>query len=54
MPYPLSGKVEARIQVYLTQSVYSVVLQKSTPAQIRQLILYISKSKQYVANFVGD
>ena len=25
---------------YLTESVYNVVLQKSTPARIRQLILY--------------
>jgi hypothetical protein len=27
---------------YLTENVYQVVLQKSFPAQIRQLILYIS------------
>ena len=29
-------------QAYLTDSVYKVVLQKSTPPQIRQLIRYIS------------
>ena len=38
---------------YLTESVYQVVLQKSIPAQIRQLILYISNSKGYVDGFVG-
>ena len=32
--------------VYHTESVYKVVLQKSIPAQIRQLILYISNSRQ--------
>jgi len=30
---------------YLTPSVFKVVLQKSIPTQIRQLILYISNSK---------
>ena len=29
-----------RAEAYLTESVYEVVLQKSIPAQIRQLILY--------------
>ena len=29
-------------QVYLTQSVYKLVLQKSIPAQIRQLFLHLS------------
>ena len=33
------------IKYYLTESVYNVVLQKSTPAQIRQLIHYISNGK---------
>jgi len=31
---------------YLTESVYKVVLQKSSPAQVRQLILYISNDKE--------
>jgi len=30
---------------YLTVSVYKVVLQKSFPAKIRQLLLYISNNK---------
>jgi len=30
---------------YLTESVYQVVLPKSIPAQIRQLIVHISKNK---------
>jgi len=41
-------------KVYLTQSVFEVVLQKSIPTQICQLILYISKSKGYVDGFVGQ
>ena len=32
-------------QTYLTQSVFKVVLQKSIPTQIRQLILCMSSSK---------
>ena len=35
----------AKVQPYLTQSVFKVVLQKSSPTQIRQHILDISKSK---------
>jgi len=31
---------DPKVDYYLTQSVYKVVLQKSIPAQIRQLILY--------------
>ena len=30
---------------YLTQSVFTVVLQKSIPTQIRQLVLYMSNSE---------
>ena len=37
---------------YLTESVYKVVLQKSIPAKIRQLMLYISDYKGYVDGFV--
>ena len=33
---------------------FKVVLQKSTPTQIRQLILYIGISKGYVDDFVGE
>ena len=37
----------ARLSVwsYLTQRVFKVILQKATPTQIRQLVLYISNSK---------
>ena len=33
-------------QVYLTESVYQVVLQKWIPTQIRQLVLYIGNRKR--------
>jgi len=33
------------LHFYLTESVYKVVLQKSIPAQIRQLILHICNNK---------
>ena len=39
---------------YLTESVYNVVLQKSIPAQIRQLFLYISNDRGLVDEFVRD
>ena len=39
---------------YLTQSVLKVVLQKAIPTQICQLILYISNSKGYADEFVGE
>ena len=32
-------------QLYLTESVYKIVVQKSIPAQIRQLTLYMSNNK---------
>ena len=32
-------------RLYLTESVYKVVFQKSIPAQIRQLIVYVSNNK---------
>jgi len=35
----------AGMHTYLTESVYKVVWQKSIPARIRQLILYISNDK---------
>ena len=38
----------------LTQSVYNVALQKSIPAQIRQLILYISDDIEHVDGFVRE
>ena len=41
-------------QPYLTESVFKIVLQKSTPAQIRQLILYISNNNGLVDRFVGE
>jgi hypothetical protein len=46
------GKGERRS--YLTQSVLQVVLQKTIPRQIRQLIVYISNIEEQVDGFVGD
>ena len=48
-----ASKIEAYGSVvpplsYLTASVYNVVLQKSIPAQIRQLILDVSNDKGWV------
>ena len=37
---------------YLTESFFQVVLQKSTPLQIRQLILYHFLLKKYADGFV--
>ena len=45
---------QRRVRPDLTESVYKVVWQKSIPARIRQLILYISKNKGYVNSFVGE
>ena len=42
------------LHFYFTQSVFEVVLQKSIPTQIRQLILHISYSKVEVVGFVGE
>ena len=39
--------------VYLTERILQVVLQKSIPAQIRQLILDIS-NKEYVNGFMRE
>jgi hypothetical protein len=63
--YPLSGKVEARIQVnplpppqmphfYLTHRVSKVVWQKPIPAQIRQLNLHITNNEGQVDGSVWD
>ena len=57
---PLGEQAQARLDPplwsvpipYLTQSVFQVVLQKSIPTQIRQLILYIRNSKGWVDRFV--
>jgi len=38
-------RLRARFAIYLTENVYKVVLQKSVPAQIRQLIMYICSYK---------
>jgi len=40
-------------EVYLTQSVFQVVLQNLIPIQICQLILYLSNSEGLVDGFVG-
>ena len=39
---------------YLTQSIFKDVLQKSSPAQIRQLILYNSNIEGSVDEFVRE
>ena len=39
---------------YLSQSVDKVVLQKSIPTRIHQLILYMFNSKGYVDGFVVE
>ena len=39
---------------YITQLFFKVVLQKSIPTQIRQLILYITYSKGCLDGFVGE
>ena len=33
------------LKYYLTESIYQVVLQKSIPLRIRQLVLYLSDNK---------
>jgi len=43
---------EMQARPYLTQIGFKVVLQKSIPTQIRQLILYISNGKGQVGGFV--
>ena len=51
------GKVQL-LQIWwddsLTESVYKVVLQKSIPAQILQLILYISDNTGHVDGLVRE
>jgi len=44
----------ASSQVYLTESVYKVVLQKSTPAQTRQLIFHPNNEKGHVDGFARE
>ena len=41
-------------KTHTAESVYDVVLQKSIPTQIRQLILYISNSQGSVDGFVRE
>ena len=38
----------ANKRTHLTENVYKVVLQKTIPAQIRQLVVYLGYSKGYV------
>ena len=40
--------------LYFTECLHKVVLQKSIPAQIRQLILYISKNQGQVDEYVRE
>ena len=50
LPLPLGG-----LLIALTESVYNVVLQKSIPAHIRQLInLIISNNRGYFDRFMGE
>ena len=42
------------LPVHRTESVYKVVLKKSTPPQIRQLILYYYKYEELVNGFVWE
>ena len=39
---------------YLTESVFKIVLQKSIPAQIRQLVLHIGNNQGCVDGFVRE
>ena len=41
-------------ELYLTDSVHRVVLQKSIHEHIRQLILHVSNQKGYVGGFVWE
>jgi len=52
VPSPLGSG--SGVPPYLTGSVDTVVLQKSIPAQIRQLILHISNNKGCVDRFVRE
>ena len=44
----------AVLRIYLTQSVFEIVSQKSIPTQIRQLILFISYSKDKLTGVWGS
>ena len=44
--------IEERFQFYLTESVFKVVLQKSIPAQIFQLIIHCYSSKSVNLSFI--
>ena len=46
--------VATRHDLYLTESVYNTVLQKSIPPKIRQLILYYYLYKEHVVEFVRE
>jgi len=40
-------------KLYLTEGVFQIVLERSVPTQIRQLIIHISNSKGSVDEFLG-
>ena len=42
------------LRFHRSESVYTVVLQKSTPAQLRQLILYISNNQGSVDRILRE
>ena len=45
MPRQIAASLDMRYHTYLTEGVYKFVLQKSVPAQIRLLILFIGNDK---------
>ena len=49
-----SSRPSAKGRAYLKQSGFNVVLQKSIPPQIRQLILYHYYYKEQVGGFVWE
>ena len=44
----LSVETRLHARAYLTESVYKVVLQKSVPEQIRELIIYIGNNNRRI------
>ena len=51
IPQRVAGSLR---QCYLTQSIYTVILQKSTLAQIRRRILYYDSYKDTLTNLYGN
>ena len=53
-PHREGGMDRAVQRAYVTESVYQVDLQKSTPPQILQLILYDYRCKKKIDRFVEE